>query len=214
MQSRSLPLATLLLLAAPAGHAQAPLAQWHHLDPEADNVMGISTDRAYALLRQLGRRPVGPPLLVAVIDGGIDTAHADLRRVLWHNPGEIADNGLDDDHNGYADDVYGWNFTGGKDGRNLFYGQQEETRTYARLRPRYEGQTAATVPAAQRAEFKIYERARAEYLTKRAQVETDYQTDTRLLTQDRVNLARLWQELRVATLDSALLHHLAPTDTT
>lgn len=166
--------ASLLLLAA-ASRAQAPLAQWHHLDPSADKVMGISTDRAYALLRTLPARPAPRPIIVAVIDGGVDTAHIDLRRVLWHNPGEVPANGLDDDHNGYADDVYGWNFTGGADGRNLFHNPKEETRLYARLRPLYEGLTLTTVPTARRAEFQLYERVKKYYTTKRAAAEADYQ---------------------------------------
>jgi len=61
--------------------AQPPLTQWHHLDPVADNAMGLSTERAYALLHELGIRPATRPLLVAVIDGGVDTAHADLKAV-------------------------------------------------------------------------------------------------------------------------------------
>ena len=47
---------------------------------------------------------------VAIIDTGIDYNHPDLQGNLWVNPGEIADNGKDDDKNGYIDDVYGWDF--------------------------------------------------------------------------------------------------------
>ena len=49
-------------------------------------------------------------VIIAVIDSGIDLTHADLKANIWINPGEIAGNGIDDDHNGYIDDVYGWNF--------------------------------------------------------------------------------------------------------
>ena len=45
--------------------------------------------------------------------------HEDLKEVLWRNPKEIAGNGNDDDKNGYVDDIYGWNFIGGKDGKNV-----------------------------------------------------------------------------------------------
>lgn len=47
---------------------------------------------------------------VALVDTGIDTSHEDLQGVLWTNSGEIPDNGIDDDNNGYIDDVNGWNF--------------------------------------------------------------------------------------------------------
>ena len=216
-------LACCLLAAAllpAAAHAQttpapapAPLAQWHHLDPAADHAMGISTERAYALLRQLGRRPMGPPLVVAVIDGGVDTTHADLRRVLWHNPGEVPGNGLDDEHDGYADDVYGWNFMGGPQGYNVFHNQTEETRLVARLRPVYAGKTRATVPAAQQAEFHLYEQASKRYTAKQAEAQDDYAFLTDLLPKEEARMAALKKALGVAVLDSALLHHPPTTDT-
>ena len=49
-------------------------------------------------------------VIVAVIDTGVLYTHSDLSTNIWTNPGEIPGNGLDDDHNGYIDDVYGWNF--------------------------------------------------------------------------------------------------------
>ena len=49
-------------------------------------------------------------IIVAVIDTGIDVQHEDLKKNLWINKGEIPNNGIDDDHNGFVDDVYGWNF--------------------------------------------------------------------------------------------------------
>jgi hypothetical protein len=52
------------------------------------------------------------PVTVAVIDTGLDWNHKDIAwENIWHNPGEIPDNGKDDDRNGYVDDVIGWNFT-------------------------------------------------------------------------------------------------------
>jgi hypothetical protein len=50
--------------------------------------------------------------LVGIIDTGIDLDHDDLVDHVWTNPGEIPDNGIDDDHNGFADDFYGWDFSG------------------------------------------------------------------------------------------------------
>lgn len=49
-------------------------------------------------------------VVVAVIDSGIDYTHEDLAANIWTNPGEIPDNGVDDDGNGYVDDIHGWDF--------------------------------------------------------------------------------------------------------
>ena len=234
-RSAFLLLPLLGLLPDPA-HAQAPAAlpQWHHLDPVADKTVGISTERAYALLRQQGRRPVGPPpggaaarwgrrpvgppVIVAVIDGGIDTTHADLKAVLWHNPGERPANGRDDDHDGYVDDgyvddVYGWNFTGGPNGYNVFDNQKEATRVVARLRPRYAGKTEATVPKSQLAEFRLYQQAEQRFTTERRQAEGAADEDARQYQVDEANLNRLKQALNRHVLDTAALHHPATADT-
>ncbi|MBI4784941.1 MAG: S8 family serine peptidase [Oscillatoriophycideae cyanobacterium NC_groundwater_1537_Pr4_S-0.65um_50_18] len=54
----------------------------------------------------------GQGVIVAVLDGGVDYNHPDLQQTIWSNPQEIANNGMDDDGNGFVDDVRGWNFTG------------------------------------------------------------------------------------------------------
>jgi len=51
-----------------------------------------------------------PEVIIAVLDTGVDLTHEDLQAGIWTNPGEIPDNGIDDDGNGFVDDVHGWNF--------------------------------------------------------------------------------------------------------
>ena len=102
---------------------------WQLLDESIDHVPGISSERAMRELLK-GRQPART-VLVAIIDGGIDTAHADLRANLWINPKETLGNGIDDDHNGYTDDEFGWNFIGGKNGQDVHYDTFEVTRLYA-----------------------------------------------------------------------------------
>ena len=105
-------------------------ADWQLLDAATDGIQGTGTRRA---VRELlaGRKPART-VVVAVIDGGVDTAHAALRDRLWSNPREVAGNGRDDDGNGLIDDTRGWNFLGGPDGRNIEHETLELTREYAR----------------------------------------------------------------------------------
>lgn len=91
-----------------------------------------------------GRQPART-VVVAVIDGGVDTAHADLRANLWRNDDETPGNASDDDANGYRDDVHGWNFIGGPDGRSVDDDTYEVTRLYVRCRA-----GADTLPASLR----------------------------------------------------------------
>jgi subtilisin family serine protease len=118
-------------VAAPPATAptEAP-RDWQLLDAGTDRVPGTSARRAERELLA-GRRP-GRTVVVAVIDGGIDTAHVDLKANLWRNPREVAGNGKDDDGNGYVDDVYGWNFLGGANGDNVDWDTLELTREQVR----------------------------------------------------------------------------------
>ena len=132
---------------------------WHQLDPATTGYNGISLDKAYEFLK--AKKLKSKRVTVAVIDSGIDTLHEDLKPVLWRNAGEIAGNGIDDDRNGYIDDVHGWNFLGGKDGRNVTVDSYEAARVYHKLKTKWEGKTAMNaVTAAEILEFKDYERAR------------------------------------------------------
>lgn len=109
---------------------------WHQLDKEKDGVYGISLEKAYNFLQLKNLK--SKQVLVAVIDSGVDTLQEDLVHILWTNPGEIPGNGIDDDHNGYVDDVHGWNFIGGKDGRNVKDDSQEEGRVYYRYKNQFD----------------------------------------------------------------------------
>ncbi len=94
-------------------HVTAQQPNWQNLDLQKDSVFGISTEKAY---KELLHHKKYKPVIVAVIDGGVDTSHEDLKTVIWNNPKEIPGNGIDDDHDGYTDDVHGWDFIGGPGG--------------------------------------------------------------------------------------------------
>ena len=108
---------------------------WHLQDLKESGVNGISLDKAYQFVKGKKSKTV----LVAVIDSGVDTLHEDLKEVLWRNPKEVPGNGIDDDKNGYIDDIYGWNFIGGKDGKNVTVDSYERDRVYHQYKDKYEG---------------------------------------------------------------------------
>src|SRR6185312_2655215 len=126
---------------------------WQHKDLQKDSVFGISTERAYGLLHGKKHKEV----IVAVIDGGTDTAHEDLRDVLWVNAREKAANGMDDDHDGYIDDVHGWDFIGGKDS-DVHYDNLELTRLLRDRAPRFDTMTAASASPGDTAALAEYRR--------------------------------------------------------
>ncbi|MFM7895189.1 MAG: S8 family peptidase [Flavobacterium sp.] len=89
--------------------AENDLKRWSHLDLVKDTLPGMSVDKAYAELLK-GKK--GQKVIVGIIDSGVDINHEDLKAVVWTNTKESAGNGIDDDKNGYIDDIHGWNFLG------------------------------------------------------------------------------------------------------
>ncbi len=118
-----------------ASFAQETPKGWHLLDAEKDGYRGISLNKAFEFLK--GKK--SQPIIVAVLDSGIDTAHEDLKPILWRNPKEIPGNGKDDDGNGYADDVYGWNFLGNANGDMVTKASSEMARVYHQYKEKFEG---------------------------------------------------------------------------
>lgn len=142
----------LLVVTTVNTDAQSPPKNWHLLDPAADGYYGVSCNKAYDELLK-GRN--AQPVVVAVIDLGTDVGHEDLKANIWTNAKEIPGNGIDDDGNGYTDDIHGWNFIGGKNG-NVQYDTFEITRLYKMLNEKYGNKTMAEIPAAERGEYNRY----------------------------------------------------------
>lgn len=130
---------------------------WAHKDLETDTIPGLSLEKAYKFLE--GK--TGVTVIVGVIDSGIDIEHEDLKDHIWVNPGEIPNNGIDDDNNGYVDDVYGWNFLGGNgvDAPE----QLEITRLAAKYKKMFDGKKPENIPASQTEEYKKYKLYVKEY---------------------------------------------------
>ncbi|MDB5129460.1 S8 family serine peptidase [Mucilaginibacter sp.] len=140
-------------VAAPKAPAELP-KNWHLMDLKTDGYFGISLNQAYLFVKGKKSKTV----VVATIDSGIDTAQADLKPILWVNTKEIPGNGIDDDKNGYIDDVHGWNFLGGPGGKCDFTETTEEVREYNRLKGKYE--TVSSAPAGSEKEFAYWEKVK------------------------------------------------------
>lgn len=150
---------------------------WQLLDLTADGIPGISSERAMKEL--LADKTARRQILVAVIDGGIDTAHADLKPNLWSNPKETG-NKMDDDGNGYVDDIHGWNFVGNAKGENIEFDTFEITREYARCHNKAAASGVAPITDAARCKEvdAAYEKQKAKidnYVTQYRQISDVYE---------------------------------------
>ncbi len=97
---------------------ETDLNRWSHLDIVNDTIPGMSVDRAYA---ELLKDKKGKKVIVGIVDSGVDIEHEDLKSIVWTNKKEVPGNGIDDDKNGYIDDIHGWNFLGNIVKENLEY---------------------------------------------------------------------------------------------
>jgi subtilisin family serine protease len=175
-------LCLLMSLISPAVLADEPFSSldsmdmkqlnWYNLDPFTDTIQGASVDKTYReILSTLAPRK---KIVVAVIDGGVDINHTDLEGKIWTNPDEIADNGIDDDHNGYVDDIHGWNFLGNPAGENIQYENYEYVRIFKKYDSLYRNiKSIRDLPKAERSNYRYYLASRKEYQTERMKFETE-----------------------------------------
>jgi len=158
---RIIPALLSAMLISVAGFSQdESLKGWHLKDP-SEGIYGVGADKAYELLKD--RKP--KKVIVAILDSGVDIDHEDLKGNIWTNPNEIAGNGIDDDKNGYVDDIHGWNFLGNSDGTNLDAANLEITRIYRKLAPRFqEAKSKKDVAKENRADYELFKKAETEIL--------------------------------------------------
>ena len=151
------------------------LKTWYHKDFSTTNVYGVNTDNAYKFLESKGLKP--RTIVVGVLDSGVEVDHPGLINNMWKNPNEIPNNGIDDDKNGYVDDIYGWNFIGGKtadvDADNL-----EVTRMVKKYQPIFEGTDSAKNRANQAKmpeEYAMYQKSKKLFDEKGSEAKQYYQ---------------------------------------
>ena len=151
----------------------AQLKVWSATDLATDTIPGMSVDKAYA---ELIPNLKGTNVIVAVIDSGIDIEHEDLKNVIWVNKGEIPNNGIDDDKNGFIDDVHGWNFLGDIVGENL-----EFTRIVRRYDGKFNGKDVAEISEVDMETFVLYQKAKAEQTKNYDETEANRDRYTQML---------------------------------
>src|SRR5450432_2432400 len=117
-----------------SGNPSNPPINWQLMDWQKDGYPGISLEKAYNELL-INKKPL-KKIIVSIIDCGLDDKHPDLAGMEWTNKKEIPGNNIDDDNNGFVDDVHGWNFTG-----NLGSETFEEVREYVKLKEQFENKT-------------------------------------------------------------------------
>lgn len=140
-------------------NAQSLKTDWFNLDAVEDSVMGISANLIYQQSNELDFQTV----IVAVIDDGVDVFHEDLEGKIWINADEIPDNGIDDDKNGYVDDIYGWNYLGNPTGENVKFENLEITRLYRSYKKQFEGKNESDLSKAEKADYGKYQSIEADY---------------------------------------------------
>ncbi|MBC7912721.1 MAG: S8 family peptidase [Pyrinomonadaceae bacterium] len=149
-----------------------PKENWQNLDLQRDGVMGISTEKAYELLK--GKKST--TVIVAVLDGGVDEEHEDLKTIIWKNNAEVAGNKKDDDKNGYIDDIYGWNFLGSAEA-NVRYDNLEMVRLVRKLQDKYSAVINSTpLSSEERKEFNQYKKMVTDYMTRLQNARMGYES--------------------------------------
>ncbi|WP_421918958.1 S8 family peptidase [Marinifilum sp.] len=185
---KSLLISCLLLVATYIGQAQksegvelseldSSFLNWYNMDPELDQVQGASVNLAYKELLQ--SKEAKKKIVVAVLDGGVDLNHEDLKDRIWINENEIPNNGIDDDKNGYVDDVNGWNFLGNSKGDNIITENLEALRIVRKYEPIFKNVSSIDeLESKDHESYQLYlickdecNQAKAKYLKRKGQIE-------------------------------------------
>ncbi|MBW1297802.1 S8 family serine peptidase [Aquimarina litoralis] len=132
------------------------LKTWWHKDLDKDSIPGVSLEKAY---KEILANKIGQEIIVAVVDTKLDIHHEDLKNQIWINSNEIPNNGIDDDKNGYVDDIHGWNYLGNTEGEEIVYSNYEVIRIIRKYKPLFEGKTLEEVAIADQEKFKLYQKA-------------------------------------------------------
>ncbi len=143
---------------------------WHLEHESSSQILGTSASKAHSDLLQDKK---SKEIVVAILDSGVDIYHEDLKENIWVNADEIAGNGIDDDNNGYIDDVNGWNFIGGPDG-DVDYDNLEFTRVYKGLKQRFEGKSKEDIAKSDKKDYERYVSFEKQYKSRMDETQAEY----------------------------------------
>ena len=156
---KSLFLSLLVSLSVSTGFCQKASLNWFLKSKSCSSVYGTGADKAYTLLKDKTAKEV----VVAVIDSGVEVDHEDLKDMIWVNPNEIPGNNMDDDKNGYVDDIHGWSFLGGKT-LDVNYETSELARIVMASEIYFKGKEIATLNNADQLKYEDFKLKKEEYL--------------------------------------------------
>lgn len=149
--------------------AQKAPVNWYLKSSKTDKVYGTGAEKAYELLK--GKTP--QTVVVAVIDSGVETDHEDLKDVIWVNEDEIPGNKIDDDKNGYIDDVHGWSFLGGEK-EDINNEAMEIARMYQSQLAYFKSKDTLALSAEDKAAFEKFKKTRSDFNKEQGQLIQQY----------------------------------------
>lgn len=191
----------------PLSDKDKDLMTWYHKDFATTKVYGVNTQNAYKYLESKGLKP--KTVVVGVLDSGVQVDHPGLAANMWKNPNEIPNNEIDDDKNGYVDDIYGWNFLGNKT-KDVNVDNLEVTRVVKKYKPIFEGSDSVQNKANQAKmpeEFAMYMKSKKIFSEKSIEAQQGFQTYS-MINQIIPNAEQL---LEGKTLTAANLATLKPS---
>jgi subtilisin family serine protease len=166
--NKKLLLLSLFLLTAVSLFAQDTPKDWMLKSP-VNGIYGMDVDGAYKFLT--GKKST--TVIVAIIDSGVEVDHPDLKDNIWVNPKEIPGNGIDDDANGYIDDIHGWDFIGGKDG-DVHHDTYELARLYKLYTEKFSNVNPSTLSGDDKLKYAEYQKIKPKFEADKKEADQEY----------------------------------------
>ncbi|WP_343587326.1 S8 family serine peptidase [Flavobacterium sp.] len=135
--------------------SDSQIQTWYRKDYKEDSIPGISIDKWYKQNKKKSKTAI----IVAVLDTQVDSNHKNLKNQFWVNSKEIPNNNIDDDNNGYIDDIHGWNFTSNKKEDYIVWGNFEYVRLIREYDQTFKNKKENEISAKDLTNYKEYQRA-------------------------------------------------------